>query len=40
MWLEPSDDELVLELLQYAKERLTLERRIDRLKKKFGYIIG
>ena len=37
---EPPDDELVAELLQYAKERLPLARRLDRLKKKFGYIIG
>ncbi|KAI1781874.1 hypothetical protein LXA43DRAFT_590306 [Ganoderma leucocontextum] len=37
---QPSNDELSQELLQYAMERLPLTRRLDRLKKKFGYVIG
>ncbi|PIL27238.1 hypothetical protein GSI_10382 [Ganoderma sinense ZZ0214-1] len=37
---QPPDGELPAELLQYTKERLPLDRRLDRLKKKFGYIIG
>ncbi|KAI0739703.1 hypothetical protein C8Q80DRAFT_1057408, partial [Daedaleopsis nitida] len=36
----PPDDELREALLQYAKERLPLERRLARLGKKFGYYIG